>query len=537
MKKIIYLVIIILIVGVGVYYFFVRNNGEEPLLETVARGTVVREVSESGTVSISEEINLSFKTTGDIAQIPVVVGDQVTAGQTVARLATTELVIALREAEAKLQVAQANYDKLIAGASPEEIKVSEAKVQAAQVTLNNAQQNLADVEAEAAEDLDNAYEDALNTLDDTELKLYNAYQKTRDVQRTYFSASDQTSLTVVENKNKVEDAWEAVAVQKDAAHEDPTQDVIDTALSVAEAELAITKAALETIRLKTETVTYRDEVSAADKTSLDTHRANIVTAYTNVVNDQQTIATTKLDNTSSINTAKAEKASAEASLQKAENELALVKADPQAADIALAEAEIRQAESAVALANNAIREATLKSPVAGQVTDVYKEVGETTQVTDAVVTVLPRGELQIEVDIYEEDIVEVVVGDPVAITLVAFPNESLAGSVVAIDPAEKIINEVVYYEVTIGFDETREKIKSGMTADIVVETERKENVLVIPKRALKRDGTRTLVRIARADTGVLEEREVVIGLEGDNDLIEVLSGLTEGEQVVVGVTP
>ena len=56
-----------------------------------------------------------------------------------------------------------------------------------------------------------------------------------------------------------------------------------------------------------------------------------------------------------------------------------------------------------------------------------------------------------------------------------------------IDPAEKIVDNVVYYEVTIDFSNQAEGIKSGMTADIVIETNKKDNVLMIPKNSKRRE--------------------------------------------------
>ncbi|GAI56771.1 unnamed protein product, partial [marine sediment metagenome] len=130
----------------------------------------------------------------------------------------------------------------------------------------------------------------------------------------------------------------------------------------------------------------------------------------------------------------------------------------------------------------------------------------------------------------EEDIVDVKVGNPVEITLAAFSDEILKGRVISIDPAEKLIDGVVYYGVTIDLEETKEGIKPGMTADIIIESDKKENVLVIPKGTVKKMDGKKIVQVFK--DGEVKEREIEIGLEG-NEYIEVISGLQEGEEVVI----
>lgn len=530
-KKIILIIIIALVLGVIIYKFFIKEKKPEFVFEKVARGTVLKEISETGTVKISEKVNLSFKDSGRIEKIYVGVGDIVEDGQQLAKLDTSQLLIELTEAQAAFGVVQADYNKLLAGSSAEEIKVAETAVLNAQVTLENAQQNLKDIEAEAVEDLKQAYEDALNTLDDSYLKIYNAFNVADSIRRTYFTINDQEGINVRENRDKIQSALNQVKSYIADAKKDSQYEKIDTALSKTKESLEDTRDALEIIRDMTEEPIYRNDVSSTDKTSLDNHKSYIITAITNIINAQQTISATKITNETNINTAKAEVSTAEAKLQKAQDELALKKAGPTQENIDLYLAKIKQAEVKVSLVGNKIQEAVIKSPSSGQITKINKREGEMVQPTDSVISFLPAGPFQIEVDIYEEDIVNVKISNPVRITLAAFSNEILGGKVISIDPAEKLIEGVIYYEVTIDFEETKEGIKPGMTADIVIESAKKENVLVISKNALKKIDGKKIVQVFK--DGQIKEREIETGLEGSNDLIEVVSGLSEGEEVVI----
>ena len=73
-------------------------------------------------------------------------------------------------------------------------------------------------------------------------------------------------------------------------------------------------------------------------------------------------------------------------------------------------------------------------------------------------------------------------------------------------------------------------MKPGMTADVIIQTLKKENVLVVPRSALKIEGGITKVRVNA--NGKIEERQIKTGLFGE-DYVEVISGISEGEKVEI----
>jgi RND family efflux transporter MFP subunit len=298
----------------------------------------------------------------------------------------------------------------------------------------------------------------------------------------------------------------------DLTKTNPTNENIDSANSKMAQILSDVIDALKTVREMCEESVYSARVSSTDKTSLDNHRSYIITALTNVNNSQQTISSNKL------------------SLQKAEDDLSFKKAKPRQEDIDYYQAKMNEAQANVDSLQHQIWDAFLRAPIGGTITKVDKKVGETVQVTESLISLISSDPLQIKVDIYEEDIVKIKVGNPVEIKIVAFPNETLFGRVVDINPAEKLVEGVVYYEVTIDFDDIKESIKPGMTADVVIKTATKENVLTISKEAIRENGKITVLVLK---DGREEEREIQIGLEGNDGRKEVVSGLSEGEEVVI----
>ena len=531
-KKIILIIIVITIgAGFGIYQGFIKEEKPTLALEKVFKGQIFQEVSETGTVKAAEEISLSFQRPGRIEKIYVKVGEEVRVNQKLAKLETGQLEIQLAEAQASLELAQAKLNQLLAGTSEEEIKLAETAVSNAEVALNNAKQNLEDIKADAASDLDQAYEDALTTLDNAYLKLSNAFNTVSTIQRTYFSGTDQEGLQVKTEKDKIKNALNSIKPYIEAAKIGSQED-IDIALREMKGALDITAGALKVIRDATETPVYRNLVSSSDKTSLDTQRANINTALTNIVNSQQTIASTKLTNEININIAQAKVDSAQGDLQSKKDTLAIKRAGARQVDIDLYNAQIRQAQAKVDLLKKQIEESILKSPIEGVVTQINKKVGETAQITDFVISVISSDDFQIEVDIYEEDIVKVKIGNPVDIALVALPDKIFKGKVVSIDPAEKLIEGVVYYEVIIGFiEELPKEVKPSMTADVAIKTAFKENVLIIPNDAIQEKNGKFIVEVFK--NGLIQERVIEIGLKGSDDMVEVVSGLQEGEEIII----
>ena len=118
------------------------------------------------------------------------------------------------------------------------------------------------------------------------------------------------------------------------------------------------------------------------------------------------------------------------------------------------------------------------------------------------------------------------------ITLDAYGDDlKFAGEVAFIEPAETVIQDVIYYKVKVSFLPGDTDIKSGMTANAVITTARLDNVLLIPGRAIiERNGSGKFVRIL-ADNQAFE-KAVTVGLRGDEGLVEIKSGLAEGEQVI-----
>jgi multidrug efflux pump subunit AcrA (membrane-fusion protein) len=185
-KKIIVIFILIIVAAIVGWQFFGKEK--KPKFETAKAeiGNVLQEVSETGKVIEGEAIKLTFKNSGQIEKIYVAVGEKVKTGDVLAKTKNSELYFQLEEAKAAVAIYQAQLNKLLAGASQEEIQLAETAVSNAEVSLNEAKKNLENIIARANDSLQSAYQNAFNVLDDAYLKAYNSLTAVDSIQRDYF---------------------------------------------------------------------------------------------------------------------------------------------------------------------------------------------------------------------------------------------------------------------------------------------------------------------------------------------------------------
>lgn len=199
---------------------------------------------------------------------------------------------------------------------------------------------------------------------------------------------------------------------------------------------------------------------------------------------------------------------------------------------------IKKAEEAASQIIKQINDTILYAPISGTVIKKNVEVGEITvanavTANTSVVTIASDGELLTEVEIPESDIVSVADGQKAKITLDAFPTgEELEAEVAKIEPASTVIQDVVYYRVRLKFFRPDERLKVGMSTDVDIITAEKENVVMISARAVKTEGAQNYVEVLKPDD-TIEKVNVRTGLSGDEGMVEIVSGLSGGEKVVV----
>jgi HlyD family secretion protein len=180
--------------------------------------------------------------------------------------------------------------------------------------------------------------------------------------------------------------------------------------------------------------------------------------------------------------------------------------------------------------------AVIVAPFDGVVTDITitegKEISAATLATPAI-SLVDTSEIEMHGFIDEIDVAMVKIGQAANITLDALPDEAISGKVAFISLVSTIRAGVVSYETTITLENPVAGLKDGMSVTAEVIIERRDDVLVIPNRAIR--GTSENPKVVVLVDKQQEWREITLGLT-DGINTEVLSGLEEGERVVLPTT-
>jgi HlyD family secretion protein len=158
MRRVMLLLVLIAIIGAAAAYVFVwrpSQAGEAPEQEVrsavVERGNMLVAVSASGRIEPQDGVNLGFQIPGRVAEVRAEVGDQVEAGDVLARLETAQLALQVEQARAALTSAEARLAQLRAGARREEVAAAEANLRATEAQVDAASANLAQLRAGASD--------------------------------------------------------------------------------------------------------------------------------------------------------------------------------------------------------------------------------------------------------------------------------------------------------------------------------------------------------------------------------------------------
>ncbi len=222
---------------------------------------------------------------------------------------------------------------------------------------------------------------------------------------------------------------------------------------------------------------------------------------------------------------------AEAQVAQARLALSKLEQGPTPEEISIAEAQVRQAELALEQARLMLSPVCLTAPFDGTLTHLNLQVGQVVGPTTQAATISGLGGLQVAADLSEIDVARVQAGQEVEVRLDALPDRTFKGQVTEVAPAGTVIQGVVTYPITIMLVESDPAVRPGMTANASIIIERRDDVLLVPARAIRSEDGRRLVRVL--SDGQIVDMPVQVGLSGD-DGTEILGDtLKEGDTLVI----
>jgi len=467
-KPVLYAVVIASIVLIVGFLMFGKNsNGDEGTM-VVSRGDFIKEVSVSGKVVASENVDLSFSETGKVTNISAKVGDQVTVGQTLAQLNIGTLL-------SDLQAARANLAQ------------RRAESQNTQVNLNEVRKE----------------QDTL---------VANAYQKllSNDLVAVPNSSANTAEIPVItglydgsEGRYKVIVRRKAQSSQRD--YEISTFDLENNR------DVEILDDEATPLGTRGLYISFPDNLDEYNDTIWYVTIPNTKSAtYLSVYQDYQ----------EALRTRDREIANAGAELTESNSGLTV------------SQAEVQSAEAEVSRVLAQISERTITAPFSGIITSVDAKVGGIASANEPALSMISADNLQIESYVPEIHVQFVKLGDEARITLDAYgPEVAFLATVVSLDPAETIRDGVSTYRAKLEFTQKDDRVRSGMTANVVITSEKKENVITIPQGAVTTRNGEKFVFIKKDEKKV--EQLVTTGSISSYGEIEIVTGLQDGDVVVV----
>jgi HlyD family secretion protein len=542
--------------------------------------TLVATVNAAGRIEPTRAVDLGFAATGRVSEVLVRVGDRVAQGDTLARLDQRELRLRLDQAEAQLRQAQASYDRLLGGAANADIEAAEAQLRQAEAQLRQVEGSVTTADLRAAEEQVRQAQAQLarlqgspNTSDvqSAEARIREA-ELTLERQRTQLSANKTSAAIQLEQSTsqltQAQSRYSTARQNWDYVRETGADPVVRTvsdptrpgqtrpnrlndsqrqqyydAFVQAEAALRNAENAVAQAQVAAENARQAEangvELAEGQLQVAQAQREQLFGAGTpeQVAAAQAQLATARANlerlrgdqRAGAVDAARAGFAAAQANLDR-------LRADPARPDVAAAQAQVDAARAASELAQLALEQAVLTAPFGGVVAAVNLKEGETPSAARPAISIADLSRFTVDVTVDEIDVSRISAGQPVTLTLDALPDLTLAGAVESIAPVAVDEAAVTSYQVRIGTEASDPRVRAGMSAGADIVVARRENVLLVPRRAVRSDRGRLVVDVtpdatlcqqpreelpAQPET---EPRDVTTGLSNEQ-LIEISSGL------------
>ncbi len=496
------IVLVLLVAGGFAYRTLASSNASDASTvqtASVQQGELSTSLSSSGNVRAGQSATIKWQASGKVSDIVLKAGDMVQEDQELAALDLSSLSTEMINAKQDLIQAQETLDDLL-NSKLQQAQALQA-VEDAQLALDNLKQKAAEASSQAQLALANA-QDALTDAQRNRIKMnYSHYSDELVVEKaqTDYLLAKQAYKEAMSEYNK----W----IKKNLTNKDRVRALNNL---VSAKQLMQSKLAIYNYYI----LPYTDSEIAQADAELAVAQANLDTAQSNYDNLKKGASAAAI-------------AVAEANLNDAQRAWERVKDGASEEDIASAQAAVDAAQAS-------LDHATLLAPFTGTITDVNISSGDLVSSGDAAFRIDDLASLFIDLSVSEVDLASLEVGQPALVEFDAIPDKEYTGEVVEIGMVGTNSQGVVNYPVTVKITNADADIRPGMTATVTITTDQRQNVLMVPNRAIRNSGGQQTVT-------VLFEGEqipvtVTVGLVGDLMSEVTSSQLREGDTVVLNGT-
>ena len=560
-------VAVLAIIGVGVFGAS-RLMASSPKVDfrtaTVQRANVTQTVSVSGSVNAASQVHLNFKSGGKLAAVMVQTGQQVKEGDVLAKLDDSDQRVALQQAQANLNAAQAKYNATLSGSDLAQLRLA---VDQAQQALNRLQASY----AAAKTNLDGFFLNANDDRGAANLSFIASQAMLSTLQGDLVADTQSGDIrTAANTANTIQANFQQAQVQSSALDQAITD--LASALSGLKALIAAADAGNANVQAFAAAQASVNATITRVQSAIDSFNGQVGTALTNAnsiianlntsatkndltLNQTRSDASTLAQQITSIQqqliAAKSKFGALSAPLQSiadaitgislvnAQNSLANAKQSLQAkldsrnSDIQSALSSLQSAQSSVDSAANALANLSLTAPVAGVVNSVGNSVGEfVSSSASGFITLSATNALTLHGTVGEADVANLKLAQVATITVDAIgTDKKLTGKVTSLDPVATLQQGVPVYGIDVTLDVLDPAIRPGMTGTANVIVASKRDVLVVPNLAIRNIGGRRGVQVL-VNGQAVDRTDVTFGLANDQ-VTEIASGLSDGDAVIL----
>jgi multidrug efflux pump subunit AcrA (membrane-fusion protein) len=382
-------------------------------------------VTASGMVVPAQEVHMAFTLQEVVKTVSVSAGEQVKAGQELARLDDTLLQAQIQQAQATVASAQANYDLLAAGPTDEQLRQAEAVVVVATANYSRTIAGARPSDIAAAQSALKAAADAYNKV--------KAGPQPMD-----YAAAEATFRNAEAALQQAQFAYDAAYKQNPAG------------IGASPAALALQQA----------TNNFNAAKAAYDKVSQQPDAAQISAAYQQVQSARAALDV-------AVNPARDfDVAQAKAQVDTAQAQLDALKAGARAQQLAAAKAQVDAAKAALSVLQAQLMKYTLVAPWDAVLLKREVEPGETVLPGTPVLVLAPLDKLRVQTkDLSEIDVPKIKVGQPARVFVKAL-NQTVNGRVSEISPLADTLGGDVVYATTVDLDTLPAGLRAGMSVEV-----------------------------------------------------------------------
>ncbi|PYS71244.1 MAG: hypothetical protein DMF69_11025 [Acidobacteria bacterium] len=211
---------------------------------------------------------------------------------------------------------------------------------------------------------------------------------------------------------------------------------------------------------------------------------------------------------------------------KEQYDAAIAQARQNYAGVDVARTNVANAESQLALARKNLSYAVIPSPIDGFVAERTADLGEYVSPTQKVATIVRTNPMRVRIDIPEQAIPEVQVGQSVSATTSAWPDKNFSGRIARIAPNVTANSRTMTVEAEI--ENGNGALKPGQFATVRILQPRAVSSVLVPSRAIVTEAGVSRVYVVK--DGHVEQRLVQVG-QTEGDLVQVKSGVAADEKV------